>query len=372
MSNPPCGARIAWLILALLALVACDPARQNRLAEAPSADPATRLEAPGQAPQKGTGAKPSKLEPPASAQPGQLRAGAQGIVDGDTIRVVGFDNSIRLLQLDCEEVLKGDDLALADANWSAYVAAQSGDDDARIATYGTPLGNEATAFARDFFDGIEEVFVEYESPKRTRDFFGRHLAYVWIKRQGDVQGWLNYNLEAVRAGMSPYYTKYGYSARYHAAFEAAEAEAQQAGRGIWAKGARAYPDYARRKLEWADRAQQIAAFRDGFDAHEAFIELGSDTAMATLRQRLGQRVTLFGSVARFSPRGRPPKLHLAHRYRENVVVVASGTYAFARDLDTRQEEFVYVDGLVTLYRGNPQIELDETSRVLSGRTPPRP
>jgi micrococcal nuclease len=59
-----------------------------------------------------------------------------------------------------------------------------------------------------------------------RDGFGRLLAYV-------VSEGVNVNLELVRQGWSPYYTKYG-KGRLRAKFEAAEAEARAARRGLWA------------------------------------------------------------------------------------------------------------------------------------------
>ena len=52
------------------------------------------------------------LAPRGALQGGRLREG-DGIIDGDTVRVVGFDQSIRLLCLDTEEALKGEELAEA-------------------------------------------------------------------------------------------------------------------------------------------------------------------------------------------------------------------------------------------------------------------
>ena len=54
-------------------------------------------------------------------------------------------------------------------------------------------------------------------PGEIRDRYDRYLAYVFAEIDGK---WVNYNVECVRAGMSPYFMKYGYSQRFHADFVA--------------------------------------------------------------------------------------------------------------------------------------------------------
>jgi micrococcal nuclease len=72
------------------------------------------------------------------------------------------------------------------------------------------------------------VDLEYEKPGvEKRDGLGRLLAYV-------IADGVNVNLELVRQGWSPYYTKYG-KGRLRAEFEAAEREARAARRGLWAE-----------------------------------------------------------------------------------------------------------------------------------------
>ena len=71
--------------------------------------------------------------------------------------------------------------------------------------------------------------LEFEKPGvEKRDGFGRLLAYV-------VAGGVNVNLELVRLGWSPYYTKYG-KGRLRGEFEDAEREARAAQRGLWVEG----------------------------------------------------------------------------------------------------------------------------------------
>jgi endonuclease YncB( thermonuclease family) len=70
------------------------------------------------------------------------------------------------------------------------------------------------------------VDLEFEG-NRKRGNYGRLLAYVFLDRQ-------NFNVELVRKGLSPYYTKYGASKNYHAAFRPAERFARENKEGIWA------------------------------------------------------------------------------------------------------------------------------------------
>jgi len=58
-----------------------------------------------------------------------------------------------------------------------------------------------------------------------RDIYGRILGYVWVDGT-------NINVEIVRAGWSPFWTKYG-AGKYADEFRAAEAEAREQGRGLW-------------------------------------------------------------------------------------------------------------------------------------------
>ena len=58
---------------------------------------------------------------------------------------------------------------------------------------------------------------------------GRYLAYVMVKKDGN---WVNYNIECVRHGFSPYFVKYGRSRRFHREFLEAQKLARDAKLGI--------------------------------------------------------------------------------------------------------------------------------------------
>jgi micrococcal nuclease len=91
---------------------------------------------------------------------------------------------------------------------------------------GKPGHDEATEALKALIR-VGRVTLEFEHPdEEKRDGFGRLLAYVIAEGQ-------NVNLELVRQGWSPFYKKYG-KGRMAAEFEAAEAEARAAQRGLWA------------------------------------------------------------------------------------------------------------------------------------------
>ena len=117
-------------------------------------------------------------------------------MDGDTIRVRygRKDEAVRLLRIDTPE-------------------------------RGRQGYREATEAMRKLVVG-KEVVLEFETPGvEERDRYGRLLAYVFL---GD----LNVNVEMVRLGWTPFWTKYG-EGRYTLAFEKAEREARTGERGVW-------------------------------------------------------------------------------------------------------------------------------------------
>jgi len=119
------------------------------------------------------------------------------VVDGDTIRVRrnGQEEVIQLLRINTPE-------------------------------RGRPGYHESSEILRQLLEG-REMFLEFETPgKVERGYYGRTLAYVLVDG-------LNVNVEMVRLGWSPFWTRYG-EGRLAAAFREAEKEARAARRGLWA------------------------------------------------------------------------------------------------------------------------------------------
>ena len=105
-----------------------------------------------------------------------------------------------------------------------------------------PMGKVASSYTKKRLSG-KSVGVELEA--KTRGKYGRLLAYVFVDGQ-------NFNLELVRQGLSPYYTRYDRSEKHNQAFRDAEKSARDLGLNIWGD-----PElrgkYLRLKSKWGQR-----------------------------------------------------------------------------------------------------------------------
>lgn len=119
------------------------------------------------------------------------------IIDGDTITVSGV-GVVRLLGVDAPEKTGG------------YRAAE-------------PFGDTATAFMKKLLDG-RDVRLEYDGPRK--DQYNRTLAYVVLPDQRVA------NIEIIRAGLAETYRRFEF--RRKPEYQAAEREAREAHRGMWA------------------------------------------------------------------------------------------------------------------------------------------
>lgn len=338
-------------LAALLLLAgACGPLAADAPAAAP---PAPR---PAAAPDRGAPAERTLVV-------GVFPITPDTVVDGDTVRVPG-QPSIRIVGLDCEEVFHRDrDREAAKADFKAYARDKRGDSPLPV-KYGTPAGEAARAFAGQLLAGATALRIERDGLQGPeRDGFDRLLGHVFVVRP---QGDLNFALEMVRAGHSPYFVKYGRNRRLDAEFAAAEAEAREAGRGIWGReGPPHYPDYAERLAWWHARARQVDAWRAAPDAPER-IELGTHLGAQRLAQRTDQPVALFGSIGRMRLDEFPFILFLAHKKGEDLpVVVRDRKVLESIDPLRLARGYVVVKGTLTLYRGKPQVEVAEAAQVTS-------
>jgi len=269
------------------------------------------------------------------------------VVDGDTIRVEGLDGALRLIALDAEETFKSAaDRRAADADWNAYLRDKRGES-TRPVKMATPLGEEAKHFAAVFFAGTARVRLERDDPAELRDRYDRHLVYAFAEKDGR---WVNYNVECVRAGMSPYFTKYGRSRRFHAELVAAEREARAARRGIWRPGAQHYPDYDERKAWWDARGAFVAAFAR--EVRPGRVALTHWNAAERLRAHLGGEVVVLGTVGDVKDSGRgPTRVRLTGGRHGDLPLIF-----FDPDVLTRSQlldwmgELVVVRGVVTEYQ----------------------
>jgi micrococcal nuclease len=146
------------------------------------------------------------------------------VVDGDTIviRYNGKFEKIRLLCVNTPEFVHPDK------------------------KQNVPMGKVASRYVQkkllDEYDRYIELEFEVD---RIRGNNGRLLAYVFVNGK-------NLNIDLVRQGLSPYYTKYGKSQKYDAEFRAAERLARKEKLNIWGDP-ELTKKYLRLKSKWGQR-----------------------------------------------------------------------------------------------------------------------
>jgi len=117
------------------------------------------------------------------------------VVDGDTIVVdyKGKDEKGRLLCVNTPESVHADE------------------------KQNIPMGKVASDYTKKRLKG-KKVDLEFEGPVRGRH--GRLLACTFVDG-------INFNLQLIKQGLSPYYTKYGLSQKYDQEFRKAERYARK-------------------------------------------------------------------------------------------------------------------------------------------------
>lgn len=319
--------RLAALVLT--ALVACLPSKNDRYSRKQAQKTLAKLETPG-------------------LVVGEFHV--TKVSDGDTIRVDGLDSSLRLLGLDTEETFEhypADQRMYEAAGWQQYTA-QKREGKARPQKYATPLGDDAYHWAERFFGTNSKVRIERDHPAEIRDAYNRYLAYVFVQKNGT---WVNYNVECVRAGMSPYFPKYGQSRRFHKEFVAAQEEARAAKRGIWAPGAMSYPDYDERLEWWNARGEFVAKFRADGEGKDNFIDISHWDATKRLEDLVGKEVTVLGVVGdvRIGEKG-PTRVSLSRQQFAGFPLVFFDKDVFVQSgIGKWTGEYVRVTGIPTIY-----------------------
>lgn len=280
---------------------------------------------------------------------GEFTLARKGVIDGDTVRVDGLASTLRLLAIDTEETFKNDDdRRRAGDDFFKYLKDKRGDRRKPVKA-ATPLGEDAKKFAEKFFRGVKTVRLERDHPKEIRGRYNRYLAYVLAPKDGK---WVNYNVECVRAGMSPYFMKYGYSRRFHDDFVRAEKEAKAAKRGIWAPGAKAYTDYDERTKWWTRRAEFIKAFEKEAQGRDNYIVLTNWDSILRIERHLDKEVTILATVGsiRIGDRG-PTKVMLSRRLKNDFPIIFFDKDVFGSSGIMRfKGEFVRVRGVINKYR----------------------
>jgi micrococcal nuclease len=109
-----------------------------------------------------------------------------------------------------------------------------------------PMGKVASRYMQKKLLDEYDKYIDLEfEVDRIRGNNGRLLAYVLVDGK-------NLNIDLVRQGLSPYYTKYGKSQKYDAEFRAAERLARKEKLNIWGDP-ELTKKYLRLKSKWGQR-----------------------------------------------------------------------------------------------------------------------
>ncbi len=294
---------------------------------------------------------------------GEFPLATNAVIDGDTIRVDGLRTTLRLLAIDTEETFKRpSEKRLFSTGWKNYLKVLMSKR-VKPVKMASPLGMEAKKWAAKFFDGVHTVRLERDHPKEIRGRFNRYLVYVFAKKKGK---WVNYNLECVRAGMSPYFTKYSYSRRFHKEFVAAQAEARRNKVGIWDPNKMHYIDYDKRLAWWYARGDFIKQFEADAVGKPNYIMLTNWDALRRLQANLNKKVVILATVGRvkLGDRG-PSKVMLSRRRGGDFALIFFDKDVFGSSRIARfKGEFVRVTGRVTTWF-NKYRKRDEMQMVIT-------
>ena len=108
------------------------------------------------------------------------------------------------------------------------------------------MGKVASGYTKQRLEG---KFIELEFEGELRDKYNRLLAYVFLDG-------INFNIELVQQGLSPYYTQYGKSQKYDSQFKEAEKYARDNKLGLWGDP-ELTEKYLRLKSKWGQSANKI-------------------------------------------------------------------------------------------------------------------
>ena len=288
------------------------------------------------------------------------------VVDGDTFKFENMDGSSRLLGIDTEETFKTDDAerktAEIEANWDEYYKFEKGDSKMPVKT-NSPLGYEAMVWAQEYLKDVEFARLEKEDENRSLDIFGRYLVYMFVEKDGKE---VNYNVECVRLGYSPYFNKYGNSKKYHQDFLEAQEYAMSNKLGIWDPEKKHYPDYEERILWWNKRAEQLENYESKYSGNENYFNLADDSDYKRLGENVGKEIIVFGNISDVLTKKFPYLLRIPHTKNETfeVVVFEENINILDEiDIESKKEYYTFIKGILKEYKGRYQIELTDKEQI---------
>jgi micrococcal nuclease len=290
------------------------------------------------------------------------------VTDGDTFRFAGLDRSTRLLGIDTEETfkdkkaeLKSQDLA---QNWPAeYNEIKEKKGNNFPAKTDTPFGFETWKWTESFVKDFDEVRLEKDDSLRSIDAYGRYLVYVILIKDGRE---VNYNIECVKLGYSPYFNKYGNCKRFDREFREAQEYAQKNKLGIWNKNTLGYPDYPQRIEWWEKRANQIKNFEDKYESDKSYFNLMNDGEYNRLSNYLDKEIVVFGNISDVKESSNLTKLkiNIAKGVDFDLVIFKDNKDILDKfNINVNKEYSIYAKGKLKEYKGYYEIIINDISQL---------
>lgn len=290
------------------------------------------------------------------------------VIDGDTFRFEGLDKSTRLLGIDTEETfkdknaeVKSNDLA---QTWpEPYIQEKAKKKNGFPVKIDTPFGYETWQWTKSFSSKFDYARLEKDDSLRSIDAYGRYLVYVILLKDGKE---VNYNLECVRLGYSPYYNKYGKCKRFDKEFKEAQEYAQKNGLGIWNKKILCYPDYSQRIEWWNKRANQIETFENKYESDKRYFNLMNDGEYDRLNNYLGKEVIIFANISEVKKSENLTLLtiNIKKGVDFDLVVFKDNKDILDKfNIDVNKEYSIYARGTLKEYKGRYEIILNDISQL---------
>jgi endonuclease YncB( thermonuclease family) len=293
------------------------------------------------------------------------------VTDGDTFKFEGLDKSTRLLGIDTEETFKDSQAQQKSFDlmsiWpEEYFRIQAEKKTNFPIKPESPFGFETWEWTKDFTEDAVTVRLEKEDTVRITDSYGRYLVYVILEFEDRE---VNYNIESVRQGYSPYYNKYGNSKRFHEEFQEAQNYARQKRLGIWGTDAKCYPDYEARLIWWNKRAEQIEEYERQYARSENSFNLMNDGEYERLKNFIDKDVLVFINITEIITDKNPSIIRTNVKRGVDFDIVFFDEYRKILDeYDTEilKEFFLFATGKLTIYRDRYQIVVESPNQIWTG------
>ncbi len=290
------------------------------------------------------------------------------VTDGDTFRFEGLDRSTRLLGIDTEETfkdkkaeLKSQDLA---QNWpQEYNELKEKKGNNFPVKTDTPFGFETWKWTESFVKDFDEARLEKDDSLRSIDAYGRYLVYVILIKDGRE---VNYNIECVKQGYSPYFNKYGNCKRFDREFREAQEYAQKNKLGIWNKKTLGYPDYPQRIEWWEKRANQIKNYEDKYEYDKNYFNLMNDGEYSRLSKYLDKEIVVFGNISDVKESSNLTKLkiNISKGVDFDLVIFNDNKDILDKfNIDVNKEYSIYAKGKLKEYKGYYEIIINDISQL---------